>query len=428
MRILYVVDGRSPIAFNWIRYFSEERGAEHEVHLVSTFPCSPDLHLTSLHVIPTAFGKTAGERGVAEKPEAGRGFLRRFVPVRARTAFRQWLGPLTLPAAARQLADVIRQVQPDLVHAMRIPFEGMLAVLALDEIASQEKDGRRAAVSAAPAARQGSSQGGHKAPPLLVSVWGNDFTLHARSSPQMAGLTRQTLRGATALHADCQRDIRLAHKWGFDPQKPSVILPGGGGVQLDLFYPSGSRAQVSDTSQSSPLVINPRGLRAYVRNEAFFQAIPLVLKELPETRFVCPAMAGEPQARRWVGSLGLEEVVELLPLQSRPEMAELFRRSQVAVSPSTHDGTPNTLLEAMACGCFPVAGDIESLQEWITPGVNGFLVDPRSPRALADAILNALRDPQLRLAAQEHNTRLIAERAEYRRVMKEAEGFYQRLI
>ncbi len=50
--------------------------------------------------------------------------------MRLRTALRQWLGPLTLPGAARQLRLLIDQVQPDLVHAMRIPYEGMLAALA----------------------------------------------------------------------------------------------------------------------------------------------------------------------------------------------------------------------------------------------------------------------------------------------------------
>ena len=49
-------------------------------------------------------------------------------------------------------------------------------------------------------------------------------------------------------------------------------------------------------------------------------------------------------------------------------MAAVFQGARVAVSPSTHDGTPNTLLEAMSCGSFPVAGDIESLREWIEPG------------------------------------------------------------
>jgi glycosyltransferase involved in cell wall biosynthesis len=108
-------------------------------------------------------------------------------------------------------------------------------------------------------------------------------------------------------------------------------------------------------------------------------------------------------------------------------MADLFRQAQVVVSPTTHDGTPNTLLEAMACGCFPVVGDIESLREWITPGENGLLVTPDDPRALAGAIVQALETPALRASAAAYNQRLVAERAEYKQGMRRVEDFYQEL-
>jgi len=398
VRILFVVDGRSPIALNWIRYFTEGERRAYEVHLVSTFPCSPgELQVASLQVIRAPFSHSGGERETQGRGSGGGGLIRRLLPVGMRTSLRQWLSPLTLPAAANDLNDLIDRIQPDLIHAMRIPYEGMLAAMALKARANP--------------------------PPLLISVWGNDFTLHARATPRMASLTRQALRGAAALHADCQRDIRLAREWGFDQAKPNILLPGGGGVQLDLFYPP------SNPRITSPVeIINPRGLRAYVRNDVFFQAVPIVWNKLPEVRFVCPAMAGEAQAERWVRRLDIHHAVRLLPRQTRPQMADLFRRCEVAVSPSTHDGTPNTLLEAMACGCFPVAGDIESLQEWITPGVNGLLVDPRDPQALAVAILKALEDPDLRRRAMKQNTRLVSERAEYGRVMAKAEAFYQGLI
>jgi glycosyltransferase involved in cell wall biosynthesis len=120
--------------------------------------------------------------------------------------------------------------------------------------------------------------------------------------------------------------------------------------------------------------------------------------------------------------------VRLLPSVLREQMADLFRLASVAVSPSLHDGTPNTLLEAMACGCFPVAGDIESVREWITEGVNGLLCDPTKPDTLAYAIIQAIGDIGMRDTAREHNLRLIAERAEYGKVMRQAEEFYFRIV
>ena len=164
-------------------------------------------------------------------------------------------------------------------------------------------------------------------------------------------------------------------------------------MQPEIFYP----LNPADPGVSAPVtVIQPRGFRAYVQNEAFFRALPLILHAVPTTRFIFPSMADETQAQDWVRKSGVSPAVTLLPHQTRLQMADLFRQAQVIVSPTTHDGTPNTMLEALACGCFPVAGDLQSLREWITPGVNGLLCDPTSSQALAEAVLQAITSPDLR--------------------------------
>lgn len=392
MRILFVADGRSPIALNWINGQIE---AGHEVHLQSSFSCQPELSLASLTTIPLTFSRVAGTTSRGGRVSG----LRRVFPVGLRTTLRQWLVPHSLSKAATSLQSAIKTIKPDLIHAMRIPFEGMVSALAIREMVSP--------------------------PPLLVSIWGNDFTLHAPSTRHMAELTRQTLKYASALHADCWRDLRLAREWGFAPEKPTIVLPGGGGVQPEVFYPGEQALANSDPAQT---VIQPRGFRAYVQNEAFFKAIPLILAQAPQTRFLLPGMADEIQAQDWVRQLSISQAVELLPYQTRSQMADLFRQSHVIVSPTTHDGTPNTLLEALACGCFPVAGDIESLREWINPGVNGLLCDPTNPSALAEDILQALSAPDLRQQARSVNLILIAEHANYSAVMEQAQAFYRYLI
>jgi glycosyltransferase involved in cell wall biosynthesis len=404
MRILFVADGRSPIALNWIAHFTESSlSGGYEVHLASTYACQPQLDLASLSFVAVAFsGAASGYSGPSSKGDvkiSWRSALRQAGTAGLRTALRQWLGPVTLPKAARKLEEIVREVKPDMVHAMRIPFEGMLSAQAL----------RNSSL------------------PLLVSVWGNDFTLHAPATPWMGGHTRRALRRANALHADCQRDLRLAQTWGFAGDKPAVVLPGNGGIRMDVFYPPDQANQIEPNKGGSFQVINPRGFRAYMRNDVFFHAIPQVLESEDGVHFICPAMQQEAQAQRWVQELGLQDSVELLPKQSRLQMAELFRGSQIAVSPSTHDGTPNTLLEAMSSGCFPIAGDIESLREWITNGVNGLLVDPGDAGALAKAILQALRDPEMRRRASQSNRELIRQRAEYHHVMRQAEKFYRQI-
>jgi len=389
MKLLFVADGRSPIALNWLRWWIEKG---YEVHLASTFACDPIPGLAGLDLTPVAFSGEKSSPASGNRPASGLWGAR---TLGLRQKIRQWIGPLTISRSAKRLREKIERVQPDLVHALRIPYEGMLAAEAISALENP--------------------------PPLLVSIWGNDFTLHAPSSPLMRHYTEWTVSIADAIHADCRRDIRLARQWGFPTDRPTFVAPGNGGIRSDVFYPSAEPV-------SAPVVINPRGFRGYVRNDAFFQSIPKVLANRPEARFLCASMAGEPQAQKWIEQLGIQTSVELLPALPHHEMAEVFRSASVLVSPSIHDGTPNTLLEGMACGCFPVAGDLESIREWITPGVNGLLVDPSDPDSLAAAILSALNQPDLRMKAAEENRRIISERAEYGQNMARAETLYTRLI
>jgi glycosyltransferase involved in cell wall biosynthesis len=380
MRLLFVADGRSPIAQNWIRYFSE-RGDE--VYLASTFDCSVDFPLTGYEFTPVAFSgarRSGQPLGSASSRTIG-----------WRAAIRHYLGPITIPAASKKLRGFIQRVKPDLVHALRIPYEGMLAADAYTGI------------------------------PLIVSVWGNDFTLHAPSTPLMKHYTRWTMQVTDALHADCQRDIRLGQKWGLGVKKPTLVTPGNGGIRSDVFYPPAKPVE-------EPVIINPRGFRAYVRNDIFFQAIPLVLKKVPEAKFIFSAMAGLPQAVDWIKQYNISHAVELLPQMPHRDMAEVFRRAQIVVSPSIHDGTPNSLLEGIACGCFPVAGDLESIREWITPEENGLLTDSNNPQRLADSILEAIENKTLRGKAAGLNAEMIRERAEYSRNMERVKTFYESLL
>lgn len=383
MKILFVADGRSPISQNWIRYFVE-RGDD--VYLASTFACEVDFPLKRLEFTPVAFSAVK-----KQGPRSGGSSSR---TLWLRTLIRQWAGPLTIFLAARKLRSFIREVQPDIIHALRVPYEGMLTASALEGLDSR--------------------------PPFLASIWGNDFTLHAPSTPLMGYYTRKTMKAVDALHADCERDIRLARTWGLGVDQPTLVTPGNGGIRAEVFYPPAEPVK-------DPVVINPRGFRAYVKNEAFFKSIPLVLEKRSDARFVCSSMQGEAKALQWIKELGIEDAVQLNPPLSHAQMGEVFRAAQVVVSPSIHDGTPNSLLEGMACGCFPVAGDLESIREWITHAQNGFLVDPNNPQAIADAILIALEREDLRREAAGLNAKIISARGEYTQNMKLVGEFYEKV-
>jgi glycosyltransferase involved in cell wall biosynthesis len=268
--------------------------------------------------------------------------------------------------------------------------------------------------------------------PLIVSVWGNDITLHGHGSFLMAALTRHTLKRADGFLADTMRDISLGQEWGFPTERPTLVVPGAGGIRLEDMSVSESAKEIEALIQElpdSPIVVNPRGQRpGSLRQDVFFQAIPLVLEKIPQAVFICPNLATDAESEHWVDELGIKLSTRLWPRLNQVQLWALLKKGQVFVSPSLHDGTPNSLLEAMACGCFPVVGNIDSMREWIQTGVNGLLVDATSPRSLADGIITALESPSLRVTAKNKNALIIADRAEYWHCMARVEAFYREIL
>ncbi|PCG82171.1 transferase [Streptomyces sp. WZ.A104] len=77
-----------------------------------------------------------------------------------------------------------------------------------------------------------------------------------------------------------------------------------------------------------------------------------------------------------------------------PDLAEAYRAGGVIVLSSVVEGFPVSLVEAMFCGRATVSTDVGAVVEVI--GGTGLVVPPRNPKALADACVALLRDPERR--------------------------------
>jgi glycosyltransferase involved in cell wall biosynthesis len=87
----------------------------------------------------------------------------------------------------------------------------------------------------------------------------------------------------------------------------------------------------------------------------------------------------------------------LIVLENLPhaQLYPIIDRSHLVVLPSLIDNLPNSCLEAMGIGKVVIGTNGASFDELIADGVNGFLVDPNSPGALADKLIAAWVDPKL---------------------------------
>jgi glycosyltransferase involved in cell wall biosynthesis len=85
-------------------------------------------------------------------------------------------------------------------------------------------------------------------------------------------------------------------------------------------------------------------------------------------------------------------------LGPRTDVAALLRGVHIACQPSSYrEGLPKSALEAMAAGKPLVATDIPGCREAVVHEETGFLVPPRAPIALADALQKLIESPELRI-------------------------------
>ena len=100
--------------------------------------------------------------------------------------------------------------------------------------------------------------------------------------------------------------------------------------------------------------------------------------------------------------LGIAERVRLAGSKAHEAVCFAYQRASVFVLPCVvasdgdRDGIPNVLLEAMASGVPVVSTPVSGIPELIEPGLDGLLVPPNNPAALAEAIDKLLRSQELR--------------------------------
>jgi glycosyltransferase involved in cell wall biosynthesis len=222
--------------------------------------------------------------------------------------------------------------------------------------------------------------------------------------------------------------------------RPEVISTYPRGVKTDVFFAS------SEPPPAPPYtLITTRGLATEYHQDAVMRSLSLVRR-----RFGSPLqylVLGEGPMRgpleRLSVDLGLQDAISFLGLVPHAGVADHLRRSHVYVSLVSTEGVSASLLEAMACGVFPIVPDIPANRLWIEDGKNGFLVPmdrwrgdrargfqapPADGTALADQILAALRDETLRRRARAINSEIVRQKACWHSNMARMECAYRALV
>jgi glycosyltransferase involved in cell wall biosynthesis len=134
-----------------------------------------------------------------------------------------------------------------------------------------------------------------------------------------------------------------------------------------------------------------------------------------------PAAIPETQLRAWE-SKGLVRW-----WGHREDMPNVLASAQIVVLPSYREGLPKVLLEAAACGRPVVATNVAGCREIVKDGINGFLVPPKDPASLSDAITRLLEDPALRIRMGIRGREIVEKEFSVDRISQETLNLYNEL-
>jgi glycosyltransferase involved in cell wall biosynthesis len=289
-----------------------------------------------------------------------------------------------------QLNRVVRQFQPDIVHAHYLTSYGAVAALA----------------------------GCH---PLLVTAWGSDLLPVRTTTVMHRWAARQAFQGADVVTVVADHMKSPAMTLGARAEQLEVV---NFGVDLALFKPNQARA-----ANRVPMIVCTRNFDEVYRVDTLIGALARLKNE--GRCFRCQLIGDGPHRRQLqhtARTFGVGSEVEFLGRRDPSEIAHRLASADVFVSPSISDGNNVSLTEALACGVFPIATDIPANTQWIENGVTGFLFEPGNAGALARALATALDSPELRDRAQLKNIELVRQKANWNTSVIQMRQLYRRVI
>lgn len=270
---------------------------------------------------------------------------------------------------AKELDKVIQKIQPDVVHS----FSFYIGCSPFYKTIKKYKQIK-----------------------WIYSAWGNDLYFNQHISKYKKDIDL-ILPEVNYLFADCKRDIELAIELGF---KGKVLgcFPGGGGYYLiDV-------KNVKPISERSGIL-----MKGYEGPKHKAINILKSLKQLKDFPLVT-IFSAENEVIDFIEA-NFSDKKEKFKIHKKSvsiphaELMDMFNRSLFYISNNLSDGMPNTLLEAICNGTFPIQSNPGGASsEIIEHGVNGLLIeDCEDIEEIKQLIILALKSPELINKAYQYN-------------------------
>jgi glycosyltransferase involved in cell wall biosynthesis len=268
--------------------------------------------------------------------------------------------------------------------------------------------------------------------PFVLTAWGSDIlvTPDARFLSKIKRpAAKFALSKADLITCDAEHMKEAMRGLGASPEKIRLIHFG---IDTKKFTPrqKNEKTKVRLGIADSPTVVSLRNLNPLYDVESLIKSAPLVLKEIPETKFVIAGKGSEEKKlKELVKSLRIVDSVKFIGFIQNDELPQYLNTMDVYVSTSLSDaGIAASTAEAMACGLPVIVTDVADNKKWVKDGVSGFVIQAKDPESLAEKIIYLLENEDIRKQCGKISRKIIEERNDYYKEMEKMEDLYKQIV
>lgn len=238
---------------------------------------------------------------------------------------------------------------------------------------------------------------------LGFAFMGEEDNQRSRVRAVVQGLYRTALRHCQTVFFQNPDDEALFRQLKIVSAQANTCVVNGSGVDVAQFDVAPFSEQATPRFLLIARLLGDKGVREYA------QAAEQVKQQYPDAQFdlvgwvdVNPNAISQAELDQWVAAGTVNFLGRLSDV--RPAIKDC----SVYVLPSYREGTPRTVLEAMAMGRAVITTDAPGCRETVVDGDNGFLIPVKDADALAQAMLRFIEQPEL-IAQMGERSRVIAE-------------------
>ncbi|WP_127836460.1 glycosyltransferase family 4 protein [Clostridium prolinivorans] len=287
-----------------------------------------------------------------------------------------------------KIINIVKKIKPDILHAHYASSYGLLGSLCFYK-------------------------------PYIISVWGSDIYEFPNINFICKNIIKFNLSRVDKILSTSKAMAKETQKY---TSKQIEITPFG--VDLNLFK---NKEKVKKDYITIGTI---KTLESNYGIDYLIKAFAIVKKQIENIKL---EIAGEGSQREYLEnlakSLNIDKDVTFLGYLSQEEVADRFNNFDIAVFPSCEiESFGVAAVEAQACGVPVITTNIGGLVEAAKPGYSSIVVEKKSEKSLADAMIKLINDEKLRIEMGKNGRKYVEENYNIQENFKLFDSIYKEIL